>query len=79
MSTILYFIYDKNMAYDLVVLGLNAVFSIILYAFLVIYVIEFYPHSIRTLGLGIMLASYYIGQLLFYIYLLAKPRPSVVL
>lgn len=39
VSTILYFIYDKDMAYDLVILGLNAVFSIILYAFLVIYVI----------------------------------------
>lgn len=67
------------MAYDLVVLGLNAVFSIILYAFLVIYVIEFYPHSIRTLGLGMMLSSYYFGQLLFYIYLLTKPEPTVVL
>lgn len=67
------------MASDLVLLGLNAVFSIILYAFLIIYVIEFYPHSVRTLGLGVMLASYYFGQLLFYVYLLTKPEPEVVL
>jgi hypothetical protein len=67
------------MAKDLVFLGLNAVFSIILFAFLVINAIEFYPHSIRTLGLGVMFSCYYLGQLSFYIYLLTNPESKVVL
>lgn len=30
--------------------------------------IEFYPHSIRSLGLAFMLGLYYAGQVLFNIY-----------
>lgn len=68
MATTLYFLSSHEIYSNLVLLGLNAVFSIVLFTFLVATVIEFYPHSVRTFGLGLMLSLYYFGQLLVYLY-----------
>jgi hypothetical protein len=79
VATILYFIYSQNIDSDLALLALNSSFLIILYVFLVINAVEFYPHSVRTLGLGFVLCFYCFGQLFFSVYLISGPKAWMVI
>ena len=53
---------------NLVLVGLNSVFSIALYVFLFYSAIQFYPHSVRTIGLALGISCYYLGSFLFLVY-----------
>jgi len=46
-------------------LGLNSFLGSVLFFFIFLQTIEFYPHTIRTLGLSLCLCCYYLGQLVF--------------
>ena len=77
-ATVLYCLPEQTYE-NLVLLGLNAVFSIVLFTFLLINCIEFYPHSVRSLGFAFMLSLYYTGQVGFSIYLFLEPTNRDVL
>jgi len=46
-------------------LGLNSFLGSVLFFFMFLQCVEFYPHTIRTLGLSICFGCYYFGQLVF--------------
>ena len=79
LNTILFFKYKESVGNDLVILGLNAVFSISLYIFLLYNAVEFYPHSVRTIGLCFIISGYYFGIFLFLTYCFIEPIASQVL
>ena len=59
----------------LTALGINAVFSITLYVFMIINAIEFYPHTMRVLGLSVAIGLFYLGKLVYDIFLVSA-EPS---
>jgi hypothetical protein len=50
-------------------LGLNSFLGCVLFFFMFLQTVQFYPHTIRTLGLSICLCCYYLGQLVFGLHL----------
>lgn len=47
--------------FDLAFLGLNSMVTTSLYAFLFINAVEYYPHTVRVMGMGVMMSMYYLG------------------
>lgn len=50
-------------------LGINSFIESILFFFMFLHSIEFYPHTIRTFGVSICLCCYFLGHLFFNLHL----------
>ena len=51
------------------ILGLNSFFSVALFYFIILMAIELYPHTIRTLACGLIMASEKFGRVLFSLHI----------
>jgi hypothetical protein len=49
--------------------GLTSFFSMLLFFYLVLSVIEFYPHTVRTLAVGVFFCFFQLGKLLFSVHI----------
>ena len=47
------------------IFGLSSFFSMVLFYYIFLSAIEFYPHTIRTLAMGVIFSFYLLGKLLF--------------
>jgi hypothetical protein len=55
--------------YSMSIFGLNAFFSVAYYFFMITSSIEFYPHTIRTLACGLIMAAEKLGRMLFSLHI----------
>lgn len=58
-----------SVLYSMAILGLNSFFSVALFYFIVLTTIELYPHTIRTLACGLIMASEKLGRVLFSLHI----------
>lgn len=49
----------------MVIFGLSSFFSIVLFYYIFLSAIEFYPHTIRTMAVGVIFSFYLLGKLAF--------------
>jgi hypothetical protein len=58
-----------SVLYSMAILGLNSFFSVALFYCLILITIELYPHTIRTLACGLIMASEKFGRVLFSLHI----------
>jgi hypothetical protein len=58
-----------SVLYSMAIFGLNSFFSVAFYFFLILSSIEFYPHTIRTLACGLIMAAEKLGRMLFSLHI----------
>ena len=59
------FYFGNALVYSMAIFGLSSFFSMAYFYFLVLSALEFFPHTVRTLGCGLLFSCYRLGRLLF--------------
>lgn len=59
------FYVGNALVYSMAIFGLSSFFAMGYFYFLVLSAIEFFPHTVRTLGCGLLFCCYRLGRLLF--------------
>lgn len=57
--------YGRGVLYSMTIFGLSSFFSLIFFYFLVLGALEYYPHTVRTVGCGLIFCLYKLGMVLF--------------
>ena len=67
--------YGRGVLYSMTIFGLSSFFSIVFFYFLVLEALEYYPHTVRTVGCGAIFCLYKLGMVLFSAHIQAIEVP----